>query len=45
MASMQRGWQRGRRRNAEEAAAEQGTDPAVGDGRTAPGSTSEGDGR
>ncbi|MFF3290280.1 nitrate- and nitrite sensing domain-containing protein [Streptomyces sp. NPDC003023] len=45
MASMQRGWQRGRRRNAEEAAAEQGTDQATGDGRTVPGSTSEGDGR
>ncbi|UYQ61007.1 nitrate- and nitrite sensing domain-containing protein [Streptomyces peucetius] len=49
MASMQRGWQRGRRRNADEAAAdqaaaEQATD-GTGDGRTAPGSTSEGDGR
>ncbi|MEU0373669.1 nitrate- and nitrite sensing domain-containing protein [Streptomyces sp. NPDC006283] len=50
MASMQRGWQRGRRRNAEDAAAEQGSDPTAGDGRSAPGSTSdgstsEGDGR
>lgn len=45
MASMQRGWQRGRRRNAEETAAEQRTDQTTGDGRTAPGSTSEGDGR
>ncbi|MEW2630658.1 nitrate- and nitrite sensing domain-containing protein [Streptomyces sp. NPDC048389] len=44
MASMQRGWQRGRRRNAEGAAAEQKEDQ-TGDGRTAPGPTSEGDGR
>jgi hypothetical protein len=44
MASMQRGWQRGRRRNAEDAAAEQ-ADDQTGDGRTVPGSTSEGDGR
>ncbi|MEU0088631.1 nitrate- and nitrite sensing domain-containing protein [Streptomyces sp. NPDC006274] len=44
MASMQRGWQRGRRRNAEDAAAEQ-ADDQTGDGRTAPRSTSEGDGR
>ncbi|MER6618546.1 sensor histidine kinase [Streptomyces xantholiticus] len=44
MASMQRGWQRGRRHNAAETAAEQATDQ-TGDGRTAPGSTSEGDGR
>ncbi|MFI2371564.1 nitrate- and nitrite sensing domain-containing protein [Streptomyces sp. NPDC018833] len=45
MASMQRGWQRGRRHNAEEAAAENGTDQATGPGRNAPGTTSEGDGR
>ncbi|MEV4329962.1 nitrate- and nitrite sensing domain-containing protein [Streptomyces sp. NPDC049597] len=44
MASMQRGWQRGRRHNAEEAAAERGTDRATGPGRNAPGTTSEGDG-
>ncbi|MFP1628139.1 nitrate- and nitrite sensing domain-containing protein [Streptomyces sp. 5K101] len=45
MASMQRGWQRGRRQNAEEAAAERGTAGATGPGRNAPGTTSEGDGR
>ncbi|MER5464219.1 nitrate- and nitrite sensing domain-containing protein [Streptomyces sp. NPDC002668] len=42
MASMQRGWQRGRLQNAEEAEA---TDQAAGSGETAPGTTSEGDGR
>ncbi|WP_405890976.1 nitrate- and nitrite sensing domain-containing protein [Streptomyces sp. NBC_00133] len=42
MASMQRGWQRGRRQNAEEAAT---TDQAAGPGETAPGTTFEGDGR
>ncbi|NUK54799.1 histidine kinase, partial [Streptomyces lunaelactis] len=42
MASMQRGWQRGRLHNAEEA---EDTDQATGPGETAPGTTSEGDGR
>ncbi|MFF3248568.1 nitrate- and nitrite sensing domain-containing protein [Streptomyces sp. NPDC002870] len=45
MASMQRGWQRGRRQNAGEAEYEGVTDPATGPGETAPGTTSEGDGR
>jgi signal transduction histidine kinase len=45
MASMQRGWQRGRRQNAEEAEYEEATDQATGPGETAPGTTSEGDGR
>jgi HAMP domain-containing protein/anti-sigma regulatory factor (Ser/Thr protein kinase) len=45
MASMQRGWQRGRRHNAEEADAAADTDQAHGPGQTAPGTTSEGDGR
>ncbi|MDN3295735.1 nitrate- and nitrite sensing domain-containing protein [Streptomyces ficellus] len=38
MAAMQRGWQRGRRQNAEGA-------PSAGRGETAPGTTPEGDGR
>ncbi|MFF3403760.1 nitrate- and nitrite sensing domain-containing protein [Streptomyces sp. NPDC002659] len=42
MASMQRGWQRGRRHNAEEAGH---SDQATGPGETAPRTTSEGDGR
>ncbi|TQK43243.1 signal transduction histidine kinase [Streptomyces sp. SLBN-118] len=42
MASMQRGWQRGRRHNAEEA---EHSDQATGPGETAPRTTSEGDGR
>ncbi|MGW3627311.1 nitrate- and nitrite sensing domain-containing protein [Streptomyces sp. NPDC000880] len=45
MASMQRGWQRGRYQNAEEAGYEGATDRATGRGETAPGTTSEGDGR
>ncbi|MBM9622804.1 nitrate- and nitrite sensing domain-containing protein [Streptomyces zhihengii] len=44
MASMQRGWQRGRRQNADESGAAPGTDRTSGSGRTAPGTTSEGDG-
>ncbi len=42
MASMQRGWQRGRLQNADEA---EGADQTIGTGRTAPRTTSEGDGR
>lgn len=42
MASMQRGWQRGRRQNAEEAEA---TDQATSPGETAPRTRFEGDGR
>ncbi|QNP62241.1 sensor histidine kinase [Streptomyces genisteinicus] len=45
MASMQRGWQRGRRQNADESGAAPGTDRTSGPRRTAPGTTSEGDGR
>ncbi|MFC4611023.1 nitrate- and nitrite sensing domain-containing protein [Streptomyces maoxianensis] len=45
MASMQRGWQRGRRQNAEEAEYEVPDDQATGPGESAPGTTSEGDGR
>lgn len=45
MASMQRGWQRGRRQNAEEAEVAVETDQPYGPGQTAPGTTSEGDGR
>ncbi|TXS51508.1 histidine kinase, partial [Streptomyces sp. t39] len=45
MASMQRGWQRGRRQNADGTGAAPGTERTSGPGRTAPGTTSEGDGR
>ncbi|MCX4821658.1 nitrate- and nitrite sensing domain-containing protein [Streptomyces sp. NBC_01142] len=45
MASMQRGWQRGRRQNAEEAEVAVDIDQANGPGRTARRTTSEGDGR
>ncbi|MFI6289704.1 nitrate- and nitrite sensing domain-containing protein [Streptomyces sp. NPDC051018] len=46
MASMQRGWQRGRRQNAQGAVdPDQSTGTDTGNGRTAPRTTSEGDGR
>lgn len=45
MASMQRGWQRGRRQNAAEAEVAVDTDQVHGPGQTAPGTTPEGNGR